>query len=77
VTARAAAILRSSPQAIIETKRWLNRDLATVGLAAVRESLEFFSRCGCNTPDLLEGTRAFLDKRKPDFTGTFGNPVGQ
>jgi enoyl-CoA hydratase/carnithine racemase len=77
VTARAAAILRSSPQAIIETKRWLNRDLATVGLAAVRESLEFFSRSGCNTPDLLEGTRAFLDKRKPDFTGTFGNPVGQ
>jgi enoyl-CoA hydratase/carnithine racemase len=77
VTARAAAILRSSPHAIVETKRWLNRNLATTGLAAVRESLECFARTGCNTRDLLEGTRAFLDKRAPNFTGTFANPAGQ
>lgn len=67
VQSRAEAILRASPRAIAETKRWLNRELSGAGLQAIRESLEHFARAGCNSPDLIEGSRAFLEKRRPRF----------
>lgn len=69
VTAVADELLAASPHALEITKRHLNRWLTTDGLDRIRETLQALVDETLFTPDLLEGTAAFLEKREPRFTG--------
>lgn len=62
-----ARIRAASPQAQRLTKRFLNEELVTTGLPKVRRALEALIDETLPTCDLQEGTRAFLEKRRPTF----------
>lgn len=69
VRAVADELLEASPHALEVTKRHLNRWLATDGLEEIRRTLQALVDETLFTPDLLEGTSAFLEKREPRFAG--------
>jgi len=68
-TAKIAQRLASGPtKAYAEAKRLMNQSLATSIETQMEEELFAFSRCA-RTADLQEGVTAFVEKRKPVFTG--------
>jgi 2-(1,2-epoxy-1,2-dihydrophenyl)acetyl-CoA isomerase len=68
-TAKIAQRLASGPtKAYAEAKRLMNQSLATSIETQMEEELFAFSRCA-RTADLKEGVTAFVEKRKPVFTG--------
>lgn len=67
VEAVAQDMLAASPHALEATKRACNAWLASEGLARIRANLESLVRETLFTPDLLEGTLAFTEKRPPTF----------
>lgn len=68
VRASVAEIRAASPHAVRMGKRFLNEELVSQGLPKVRRALEALVDETLFTPDLDEGTRAFLEKRTPVFS---------
>ena len=67
-TARIAQRLAAGPtRAYAEGKRLVNQSLDPLN-AQMEQELQAFSRCA-RGPDLKEGVTAFVEKRKPVFTG--------
>jgi len=67
-TARIAQRLAAGPtRAYAEAKRLVNQSLDPLD-AQMEQELQAFSRCA-RGPDLKEGVSAFVEKRKPVFTG--------
>src|SRR5882672_11762061 len=67
-TARIARRLADGPtHAYAEAKRLVNQSLEPLD-AQMEQELQAFSRCA-RGPDLKEGVAAFVEKRKPTFTG--------
>ena len=67
-TARIAQRLAAGPtRAYAEAKRLVNQSLDPLN-AQMEQELQAFSRCA-RGPDLKEGVTAFVEKRKPVFTG--------
>jgi 2-(1,2-epoxy-1,2-dihydrophenyl)acetyl-CoA isomerase len=67
-TARIAQRLAAGPtRAYAEAKRLVNQSLDPLD-AQMEQELQAFSRCA-RGPDLKEGVTAFVEKRKPVFTG--------
>lgn len=67
-TARIAQRLADGPtHAYAEAKRLVNQSLEQLD-AQMEQELQAFSRCA-RGPDLKEGVTAFVEKRKPTFTG--------
>lgn len=66
----AATIAEGSRDAIRRTKRFTTARLRTDGMAAVRDALAELSDETLCGPDAVEGTRAFREKRTPDFAIT-------
>jgi 2-(1,2-epoxy-1,2-dihydrophenyl)acetyl-CoA isomerase len=67
-TMRIAQRLASGPtRAYAEAKRLVNQSLDPLD-AQMEQELQAFSRCA-RGPDLKEGVTAFVEKRKPVFTG--------
>jgi enoyl-CoA hydratase len=64
----AAAIAANAPLAIEETVSAVNEILDWRGDQALLRESERFGRL-CSTEDKAEGTRAFLEKRKPNWKG--------
>lgn len=66
--ALALEIAANAPQAVAESLRSVNDGLdLPLDLALLREAARFGALCG--TPDKNEGAQAFLEKRKPNWTG--------
>lgn len=66
---RIAGIIASrGPLAVAATKRLIDRGMQVDLDAALALEAEEFGKI-CATKDAKEGTAAFLEKRKPDFTG--------
>ena len=66
--ALALEIASNAPAAIAETMRAVDEGLdLPLDLALLRETVRFGQLCG--TPDMVEGTSAFLEKRKPEWKG--------
>jgi enoyl-CoA hydratase len=66
--ALALEIAANAPAAIAETMRAVDEGLdLPLDLALLRETVRFGQLCG--TPDMAEGTSAFLEKRKPVWKG--------
>jgi enoyl-CoA hydratase len=66
--ALAGEIAAQAPLAIAETLRLVDEGLdVALDLALLREADRFGHLC--DTADKAEGTRAFLEKRKPAWTG--------
>jgi enoyl-CoA hydratase len=64
-----ALIASKAPLAIAATKRAIDDGISLSTTAGLElEALHFGTLA--NTHDFAEGTRAFLEKRKPEFTGT-------
>lgn len=63
-----ARIREGSLHAQRQTKRFLNEELVQRGLPKVKRALEALVNETLPTRDLQEGTTAFLQKRKPNFT---------
>ena len=69
-TQRTAVRLAQGPtRAYAESKRLLNQSLERSLETQMEEELQAFARCAV-TEDLAEGVTAFVEKRKPVFTGT-------
>ncbi|MCQ4080877.1 enoyl-CoA hydratase/isomerase family protein [Streptomyces sp. RB6PN25] len=68
--ALAATIAEGSRDAIRRTKRFTTARLRTDGMAAVRDALTELSDETLGSPDAVEGTRAFREKRTPAFAVT-------
>jgi 2-(1,2-epoxy-1,2-dihydrophenyl)acetyl-CoA isomerase len=67
-TAHLAQRLAAGPtRAFAEAKRLVNQSLEPLG-KQMEQELQAFSRCA-RGPDLREGVTAFVEKRKPLFTG--------
>lgn len=60
-------ILAGSPDSISSTKRFLAAEARERGLPRVKAALQSLVDDVLNTPDLAEGTNAFLEKRRPVF----------
>ncbi|HEY3258405.1 MAG TPA: 2-(1,2-epoxy-1,2-dihydrophenyl)acetyl-CoA isomerase PaaG [Gemmatimonadaceae bacterium] len=56
------------------TKRALNASFSNTLDAQLDLEAELQGEAG-NTPDFVEGVRAFLEKRKPNFTGEYKTPI--
>lgn len=63
----AAAILKNSPTALAAAIRAVNAGYEP-GVNGMQREIEEFGKC-FGTPDFKEGTSAFMEKRKADFTG--------
>lgn len=63
----AAKILVNSPTAIASAIRSINANYED-GVNGYETEIEEFGKC-FGTPDFIEGTTAFLEKRKPNFRG--------
>ena len=68
-TMKLARRLAAGPtRAYANTKALLNRSLQSGYEEQLQAELEAFGECA-TTEDFVEGVRAFIEKRKPDFTG--------
>ena len=56
------------------TKRALNASFSNTLDAQLELEAELQGEAG-NTPDFVEGVKAFLEKRKPNFTGEYKTPI--
>lgn len=63
----AAAIMKNSPTALAAAIRAVNAGFAP-GVNGMQREIEEFGNC-FGTADFVEGTGAFMEKRKADFTG--------
>ncbi|MCC6576129.1 MAG: enoyl-CoA hydratase/isomerase family protein [Flavobacteriales bacterium] len=63
----AGAILKNSPTALAAAIRAVNAGYEP-GVNGMQREIEEFGKC-FGTPDFKEGTSAFMEKRKADFTG--------
>ena len=63
----AAKILKNSPNAIRAAIRAVNANYKD-GVDGMQVEIEEFGKC-FGTPEFIEGTTAFLEKRKPNFKG--------
>ena len=61
------AILRSAPEAIVNTKRLINKIAASFYDDELAEQLAVISSSGRDTPEGIEGFSAFLAKRDPNW----------
>ena len=69
-TMKLARRLAAGPtRAYANTKALLNRSLQSAYEEQLQAELEAFGECA-TTEDFVEGVRAFVEKRKPDFTGS-------
>ena len=69
-TAKLAQRLAAGPtQAYANTKALLNRSVRSSFEEQLQAELEAFGEC-TTTEDFVEGVRAFVEKRKPEFRGT-------
>ena len=65
----APAIMKKGPLAVVTVKKVLNRT-RDLSLAAGLELESDFWAALTATEDMKEGTRAFIEKRKPEYKGT-------
>jgi len=61
-------LIANGPLAYAAVKEALRAGMERPFSEAIREESRLFARL-CNTQDKAEGVRAFLEKRKPVFTG--------
>lgn len=66
--ALAARLAAGPTAAYARTKALLQHDVGEAFAAQLRREAESFAACAA-TEDFVEGVRAFLDKRRPDFAG--------
>jgi 2-(1,2-epoxy-1,2-dihydrophenyl)acetyl-CoA isomerase len=64
----AERLARGPTQAYAETKQLLNQSLERSIETQMEEELHAFARCAASS-DMTEGLAAFVEKRKPSFTG--------
>lgn len=64
----AATIAENSPAALLETKRAIWRSLDTGLSNALADAWETVTRFARESPDALEGARAFIEKRRPNWS---------
>ena len=65
----AARIMRKGPLAVVAAKKVLNRTRGLPLTAGLELESDFWAALTA-TEDMKEGTRAFIEKRKPEYKGT-------